>query len=143
MASGLPDYFRAVRPRYGAAKSVMGSKTLTAHSENTLVSISGKGMLYGGNMRFDGVLLDRWDVIHLYIDNVLFYQTNFYSLNLAKYTIPGTNAIFIQSYNEVEGLYSIGVSSGYTFESCFKFSITENRGNTPDVFYNIFYALIT
>ena len=142
MTSGLPDYFRSMRPRYGGAKGAMGNKTLTANAENTLVSISGKGMIYGGNMRFDGVLLDRWDVIHLYIDDVLFYQTNFYSLNLAKYTIPGTSAIFIQSYDDVNGLFSIGVSGGYTFESSFKFSITENRGNTPQVFYNIFYALI-
>ena len=143
MVSGLPDYFTSVRPRYGSAQKCWGSKILTPNVENTFCDITGKGMIYGGNMSLDFTLTQKWSVINLYVDGAKFYAVNFDTLYKYRHIQENAYPIYLIKRDETNFIYSIGVSVGYTFESGFKFSYTEGHGAAEKVYYNLFYALIT
>lgn len=142
MASGLPDYYRIVRQNFGGARRAFGGPTLEKDKENILVEIEGKGVLYGGNLRVEGNLLYKWYVPRIYIDDVPFFQINFDILYDYSFDNSDANPFFIEKYDEQNGIYSVGISRGYTFESKVKLSIIENQSETPIVYFNLLYALI-
>lgn len=154
MASGRPDYFRGVdityqtlaqitnRPKYGGALSAGGAEVMPANEELSLALITGKGMIYGGYIWVDYSASQAEGLVSLYVEGTLILAIDL--LDLKKFCIDRAWAgpFYIMNYDDVDFIYSLGVSYGLTFESSFEFRYTERDGGTPIVYFDIVYALI-
>jgi len=154
MAAGLPDYIRGmdvilqalaeliVRPKYGTALLESGTLGVTANIDNTLAEITGKGMIYGGAVWLDNTLSQANGEVRLWVDDVNLTPLSF--LRLIDYGMvkPRSWPVTINVYNNVDFIYSVGLSYGITFESKLKISYDENNGRTPTVHYRLVYTLI-
>jgi len=154
MAAGLPDYLRGmdvtlqalaeliVRPKYGTALLEAGTLGVTANIDNPLVEIPGKGMIYGGAVWLDDTNSQANGEVRLWVDDVNLSPLSF--LRLIDYGMakPRTWPVTINVYNNVDFIYSAGISYGITFEDKLKISYDENNGRTPTVHYRLVYTLI-
>ncbi len=142
MASGLPDYFRLVRPRYGAATLGEGSEIVTASDITLILTITGKGVIYGGVLSVEGARSQDLDVPLMIVDEFLITNTNFFSLNKYGLNTDKIMPFYITKFDDVTFDYSVGISSGYTFEKSIQIGYTENETGTPTVVAKVIYALL-
>ena len=154
MATGLPDYIRGmdvilqalaeliVRPKYGTALLESGTLGVTANIDNTLAEVAGKGMIYGGAVWLDDTNSQANGEVRLWADDVNLSPLSFLRLIDYGMTKPRTWPVTINVYNNVDFIYSAGISYGITFESKLKISYDENNGRTPTVHYRLVYTLI-
>jgi len=154
MASGLPDYYRGVdvayqalaqmivRPKYGGALLAWGSKYCTANTQNTLVGIAGKGMVYGGAVWLDYTSTQSNSQVWLGIDG--YTLTNLSFERLVQYGIdkPRSWPVSVNKKDSVNWVYSVGISYGITFETQVVLAYLEEHGTRPTVHYRLVYSLI-
>ena len=154
MATGLPDYYKGMdvtyqtlselinRPKYGAAQSVNASVVATANDKKTIVTVSGKGMIYGGTL---GIIATNFiwnDAPILSIDGVEIAGANFYTINDFRMYHENSFPFYMLRYEDVLYRYAVGVSSGMTFETGFAVVYEETAGRTPYLACLVIYALI-
>ena len=154
MASGLPDYYRGVdiayqalaqvtnRPKYGGAQSADGYLAVAASQENTLFTISGKGMTYGGYVKVEYASSQKDSGFLIYLDGGLFGTAGFEALNKFGLTLENSHPLYLRKYDDVNFIYCMALSRGITFESSFSLAYLEQHGTTPTVWYHVIYALI-
>jgi len=154
MAHGLPDYYRGVdiayqalsemivRPKYGGAIGSSGSGLVAANSLTTLLSISGKGMIYGGYVWLQHTSTQKNSYVQLEIDGQVVAGDSFLTLNGIGADKPRACPIPILKYDDTGFTYCVGFAYGVTFESTLKVQYDENHGDTFSVDYNLVYALI-
>lgn len=154
MASGRADYhvgvdvaYQAltemiVRPKYGGGLIASGSKEVTASIQNTLVSIAGTGMTYGGSVWLDYTLTQANSRVLLGCEGVAITDLSFKRLNDYRITKPASSVVFLNRYDPISFIYSVGISYGVTFESSLILNYLEEHGTTPTVHYRLIYALI-
>lgn len=154
MASGLPDYYRGVdiayqalaqmivRPKYGGAVWTIGVETVDANAVKSLVSVSGKGMIYGGFLYLDHTATQKTGIAMLKIDgdDVAGLALDY----MDKYSIDKSWAhpFYLLGYDDINFIYSVALSYGLTFEESFEILYEEQDGGTPQVWANATYALI-
>lgn len=142
MASGLPDYQRPIRPKFGGGIASAGELLMSAGEINELVSISGKGMIYGGCVYFDYTSTQKASIVKLEVDGEIILGSSFQTLVKYGVTKPRNFPGCLLVYNDVEFVYAVGFSYGLTFETSLKLYYHEIEGTTPTVSYRIIYALI-
>lgn len=142
MVSGMVDYQRTVRPKYGGGLLAWGSKTLTANIQNTLCGINGKGMIYGGVVWLDYTITQANSEVWLGIDG--YTLTNLSFIRLSQYGIQQPRAwpVSLLKYDAVNFIYSVGISYGITFEKQVVLAYFEKHGAMPTVHYRLVYTLI-
>lgn len=143
MASGLPDYFRSIRPKYGTAKMIGGNPKVTADRVTMLKHISGKGMICGGSVFVDSGLTQKSSVLFLIIDVQSLIAYNFLGLYTFKINQPTSSRVYLLSYDDAASRYAVGISPNITFEKSFELWYHEKHDTTPVVNYIIDYTLIT
>lgn len=142
MTSGLPDYHRTVRPKYGAANNSHLNKVVTANTRTTILSVSGKGIIYGGCMYLDYTSGQRDSIPVLKVDGLDLSVISIYDLYWYSMTKPHTGSFYLLGYDDDLFVYSLGISPGVTFESSFELIYDEKHGTTPTVRCSVDYALI-
>jgi len=154
MASGLPDYYRGVdiayqalsqmivRPKYGAALLAAGAETVDAGGVTTLVSIEGKGMIYGGILFLGYTSTQRFSAPRFYIDGHGLSGLTFWELLGLGVTKPNVYPVTLLGYDEAGYVYSVGFAHGITFEESALVSYYEFHGTTPVVYCELVYALV-
>lgn len=154
MAKGAPDYYNVIdiklqtiaeltnRPKYGGAQRSAAEKVVSASAETDLVSVSGKGMIYGAIISLDHSSTQKLGTPRLYIDGNKMSDWNFFTLNSFNVVAPYGSAFFLVAYDDVNFIYVALTGYGYTFETSFKLSYFENNGGTPSVRGRAIYALV-
>jgi len=154
MVSGLPDYYRGmdvafqalaqmtVRPNFGGALLETGQTEVIANDEKSLFAIDGKGMIYGGVVWLDAANSQANAQVRLKTDDVTLSDISF--LRMIDYGIrnPRSWPVTINTYNNSDYIYSVGISYGVTFESKVEIVYFEDNGRTPNVHYRLVYTLI-
>jgi len=144
VARGYPDYFgQSIFPKYGGAKEVSGSKTVTANTENTIVEVSGKGVLYSGGLYAQGSDKCKDDRVRIYIDNVSIVTISFTALLTRGLVIVPNDIVTLTYYSDIEFKYHVSFLREVTFDEGFKITYEEKSGRTPTVSCGVRYALIT
>lgn len=143
MASGMPDYQRIIRPMFGGAEQKAGSKPAVGSAEIDLVTLAGKGMIYGGIVWVDDGLAQEESVIHAVFDDLPALSLSFKRMHDYGITDPGKSIISLNKYDAVGFIYSAGVSYGLTFEKSFRLLYSEGHGFAPTVYYNLVYTLFS
>lgn len=142
MVSGLPDYVSVVRPRYGGALGVTDSLAVTASILNTLVTIPGKGMVYGGFINLDYTSSQQMSELVLTIDEKTVIAMSFAKLNAWNLDVPRCFPIVLLKFDNTEYIYAAGIAYGLTFETEIKLQYRENHDTTPTIGYTFMYALL-
>lgn len=154
MASGLPDYYRGVdiayqalsqmivRPKYGGANVAFGEVEVSASGETAIVSISGKGMVYGGVLALDHTSSQAAGTPRLYVDGELIADSAFVFLNKFGLIVENSYAIYLARFDDVNFIYSGVFSRGITFETTLEVRYREVDGGIPVVAVLLVFALI-
>lgn len=130
------------RPKYGGAVGSTGSLVVTASSENELVSVDGKGMIYGGTVWLDYTSTQNNSMPLLEIDGSDIVEMSFGGGALYSIDKPRCYPIVLLKCDNTNFVYAAGISYGLTFETGVKLKYKEEHGTTPDVGFTLVYALI-
>jgi hypothetical protein len=154
MSHGLPDWYRGVdiayqalsemivRPKYGGCQIASGNTVVTASDETDLVTVSGKGMIYGGMIYLDAAATQKNSVPRLHIDGAAIFGLSFLTQNDWGFDTQYLRPAFLQLYDNAAFKYATSFGYGITFETSVKLSFIESHGATPTVFYFLHYAVI-
>ena len=142
MATGTPDYFRTVRETYGAAKNESGDEAAIANSTKTLVNISGKGIIYGGQVGIYSDGLQLTDVCEIWIDGQKITYLTMNQLRYYNVTKENQQAAYLIVFDNQYKVYAVGISKGITYEETFVVKYTEASGRTPNLKWSVIYALL-
>lgn len=142
MAHGLPDYYRGMRPRYGAAKCLTSYLDIRAGELETLVNVSGRGVIYGGYVLLDYDATQNQSFATLVIDGQPSVSNSFEALNKYSLNQHRSSIVNLLVYDDIDFVYSVGLAYDITFESSILLQYKENHGKTPRVYYSLIYALI-
>lgn len=130
------------RPKYGAAELLSSLDEVTTDGLTPIVSVSGTGMLYGGFMHFSAAELTNTASVDVIIDNATIFTLTFSSLFLFGPVFPQSYIGYLQIYNIVDHIFSIGFSYGVTFESSIEFLVRRRVGVRLVVNTRIYFATI-
>lgn len=142
MASGLPDYKSVVRPTFGGAVGSTASKSAVANALTTLVSVTGKGMVYGSFVNLFPAATQANSEVVLEIDETTIIGMSFNKLNSYGLTVARCFPIVLMLFDNTEFDYVAGIAYGLTFETGIKLQYQENHGRTVSVGYTFIYALM-
>lgn len=142
MASGLPDFYRGMRPQYGGTIYKEGSEAVLPDAATGLALASGKGMLYGGVVWLDAAETQADSEIRLIIDDE--YISNLSFIRMLDYgmTKPGSWLLYLNKFDAINNIYSVGMGFGVTFEDWMLLTYRENYGRTPTVHWRFCYAML-
>lgn len=154
MASGLPDYYRGVdvayqalsqmivRPKYGGGQTTSAAVVVTANDDTVLITVSGKGMLYGGVLLFDYTSTQKNSIPVLAVDDKKIGAIKYDTLNKYSISKGGFYPVVLTIFDDVNFIYGVSFSYGLTFETELGVSFIEAHGTTPSVYCSVVYALI-
>lgn len=142
MASGMADFERMIRPKYGKPQHMPFIGTVYKGQYNDLFTITGKGVIYGGFIYVYGESSQKDSIVHPYIDedqysNITFEE--FLALNLCTvYSAP----LYLTEFDDVNSKYTLCFSPGITFEKKIQLKYLEDTGDDAVCAIHLFYALI-
>jgi len=143
MASGLPDYYRSVRPIYGALKTAEVFGVVLPSVVSSLIAKTGKGIILGGFVALDYTSSQKNSGIILAVDGAVIAGYSFAFLYAHKINRSGPTLMYQLGYNDGLYKYSSGISENITFDSSFEVGYYEQHATTPSVYCSMNYALIT
>ncbi len=142
MSSGLPDYFRLVRPVHGGAAQEVEQKTAVASGITYLSAAKGKGIIYGGTLICQGVATQKTSIPRMFIDDGSLSAATFFALNYWSMNSEKASLFYALGYDDTNFVYSVGIMPGITFDKELKIAFSEVEGNTPMVTSYLMYALM-
>lgn len=142
MASGTPDFFQTVRQNFGAAKYEVDLKVAVANDEISLFTVNGKGVIYGGLVHVDYASTQKTALLLLYVDGDLIGFMSFAELVKLNAVASNQYPFYIIQYDDVNFIYCVAFSDGTTFDSSVEMRYRERDGGTPNVIFEMNYALL-
>lgn len=142
MASGMADWERVIRPKYGGAVQIAGQLEVDAGVSTRLAEIKGKGVLYGGTVWLDSVLTQANSSIAMKLDGLVIESMTLFQMNEFGSINPRSSVFTLNVYNGDEYIYSVGLSYGITFETYLDLYYHEWYRREPTVHYHLVYALL-
>lgn len=154
MAMGLPDYYRGVdvayqslgqlinRQKFGGAERVLATANVGASTQTTLITVTGKGVLYGGHLAIEGTASQKEDVPFIRLDSSGNFGSALEYLRDYQLDVERSQMLFLRRYDDADFRYSVAFGYGYTFEESISVRYLEFAGNTPLVKTVLHYALI-
>jgi len=153
MPTGAPDYVKridvniqtlgevTIRPRYGDFKTDFETTFPLPGIWNTLVNISGKGILYGGNVKLFGIGASMDDRVRLTVDGETSDEATPESLREYQITRPYLECFYLVQYDERQPQYVLGLCHDISFENSL---VLEVRPLTTEVTcdYELYYGLL-
>jgi len=143
MPRGYPDYFgQSIFPKYGGARRKSFYSVIVANTENDIVVVSGKGVIFGGWLYSNYGSKQEDDIIRIYVDEIeSVYHT---WLGLGRQNIANGNPtpVSISRYEPFEEKYCLIIGEGVTFDTQFKITYEETGGYTPTIQCELYYSLI-
>ncbi|MBA7486832.1 hypothetical protein ES707_22393 [subsurface metagenome] len=142
MTVGMEDYLSINRPKYGAADSKIGVVEVNAGEETEIISVVGRGVIYGGvlHLTYDSEQDNSMPVLE--VDGKNIATLNFFTLNIYHLIVPGSYPFYLLYYDWITPRYAIGISGGITFEKGFRVLYREDYTKTPYVTCRAIYALL-
>ena len=156
MVSGLPDWrlalnitgqesgYLTTRPSYGGAEASFNQLVISPTLGNKLiVSISGRGVIYGGYCFSSCPSNHTTDYLYADIDgfNVLSDRAN--AMNGMKVNNNNMGFFWLEQYDPVLFAYTWGIGKNITFETQFDLYHANRHGDDATLNYHILYALVS
>ena len=154
MSSGAEDWTKLVniftqtlseitiRNKYGTPTFSAAIVPVPSDEDTIILTILGKGMIYGGFVSSAGAATQRNDKVYIKLDGAVTWPLTFFNLNNFGLTDPTSMFPYLLKYDDINFLYTVGLNYGTTFETSLVIHYTETHGNTPTIYPWINYALI-
>jgi len=153
MPTGAPDYVKridvniqtlgevTIRPRYGDFKTTFGTIFPTAAQWNTLVDVSGKGILYGGRIIITGTGATEDDRVRITIDGETSDEATPEALMEYQITRPYLGCFYLLQFDSNQHQFGIGLCHDVSFESSLLLEVRPLTANTT-CHYEGYYGLL-
>ncbi len=142
MASGTPDYYRTVRQTLGGAQSTSVAKVVTASVVTSLLTVTGKGIIYGGTIHVEEETTQKNSILRLIIDGTPLATSSFSSAKEEGRDGEIDMPFSIRIFDEVNFVFCMRIAKGFTFEESFEVDYFEKYAKTPTVNCRTIYALV-
>jgi len=130
-----------VRNKYGAFQTSEGPYgPILTPAEITIINISGKGIIYGGFFQVSGGNPPD-DNIRVELDGVSSIFTGIDTFKDRNLVEPLITPLYLTLYDQVNNYYTLGFSSGITFEQSVKVIYDCNTGGAF-LYWLFYYATI-
>ena len=133
------------RPKYGAADGEYSNTLITAHSpaeEEELISVAGKGVLYGGTLSVVHTSTQANSAPLLRADGAKVCNAGWKVMHDHRIVDPRMCAVYLKEYDPIGFRYVAAFREDTTFENTLSVHYMDNHNSTPRVFCGIYYALI-
>ncbi len=130
------------RPKYGGAQRAASTADAWANDTRSYITVSGKGMLYGGSLFLEHTASQKTGKPILMVDGVSLAQWSFedsLSLGMVK---PWIKAMFLTKYDDVNFVYCVAFMYGITFETSLQILYEESEGETPNITAEFIFAVV-
>lgn len=135
--------FLTVRPAYGAAEVEAGSQAISYSTTYTVVSISGRGVIYFGWIFTPGATAANQETMEVWVDGVKVLSSDMLTIYQNEMFTPGSGLLYVVGWDREHTRYRVCFTPGLTFEATFELKIKGSYlGITPDYSWNVIYALI-
>lgn len=144
MARGYPDFFGiSIIPKYGTTYRATGVAVVTASDRTDIITVTGKGILFGGTIdAYNGGNQQNSD-IYLYIDGNLVLNYSWVGLKTYNYSMVAIKGYELTMFDNNGGYYGAYLNFDMPFEKSFTLTYNELAGNTPTVSAKLTYANVT
>lgn len=141
MAKGHPDWFgQPVFPRYGGALLADDKVDGEAGVVTPLVTVGGKGVIYGGHVYVVCPTAHTTDKPLLYLDDTLMTDKSFYTLSLRNIAQSTIYPLYLSLYDTTNHCYGVGISPLMSFESKIELKYDNKGADLVLVYYSLIYA---
>jgi len=153
MPTGAPDYVKridvniqtlgevTIRPRYGDFKTAFATTFPAGGQWNTLVDISGKGVLYGGRIMLYGTGATEDDRVRITIDGETSDEISPEHLMEYQITRPHLGCFYLLQFDSNQPQFGIGLCHDVSFESDLLLEVWPITANTT-CHYEVYYGLL-
>ena len=156
MTHGRPDFTSSInitgqdlaevieRPKYGESEFASYSGIIAEDDDAILFSVTGTGMVYGGQIYHLGAFDTSYAYIVPEIDGVVMTAASLAGLLDWQTEDKNMYICFDQYYSEENGKYINGITRGITFETSFLIGVLNVAGSgaSDDIEAELWYALI-
>lgn len=140
---GYPDDFGVQQfPSFGAFTTASGSTAALANAWKDIVTITGKGQLYGGELFIAAPGLNVSSRIRLVIDGTTAFYTTLSGLlaesSLGIFAVP----MLMVKYDSLNSAFVVALAPGITFTTSYVVQFYEVGALLPNIGYNLWYTSI-
>jgi len=140
MASGQKDYTHQFVTEPLVTRHKYGSNTVDPYMLNEIFNIGGPGRILGGFLWLDSSVTQKASEIKILVDGEFISELSMENLNKWNLTKDKQYPNYMITYDEVNFLYTVGISSNIEFYELFTLNYRENEGNSPIVRAHIYYT---
>jgi len=154
MASGFQDWDVPVninaqtlaeiinRPKYGTAQVLHYDGIVAPSTLQSLGTISGQGMVYGGNCYWESTGDAKDASISLLIDDVVFIGFSPNTLTNQGVSAENSYYFYVGKYDTYNNQYLVSFSRGITFETSFEAKIATDTAQNHTIIFDLIYGLV-
>jgi len=153
MPTGAPDYVKRIdvsiqtlgeitsRPRYGDFKTAFATTFPTGGQWNTLVNVSGKGILYGGRILLYASAASEDDRVRITIDGETSDEISPEHLMEYQITRPYLGCFYLVQFDENQPQYVIGLCPDISYENNLLLEVWPISSGVT-CHYEVYYGLL-
>lgn len=130
------------RPKYGGGLVASWTANVAASTNQTLFTVNGTGMLYGGFVNSVAASTHKVDEVYVYVDGNLLFYSSFQNLLNMGLCSPVVLPVYLKTFNDVAFVYTVGFMYGVTFESSIQVKYYNKTGSSTYVTGKMIYATI-
>jgi len=130
-----------IRNKYGALQTYWYHGFLLSTGEHTLLSISGKGIIFGGSAFTSGEKACEDDSVLLEVDGNETIYTSYSTLLARNFTKPNQSFYYLTEFNLVNNTFTMQILGRITFENSLKLKYYNNYAG-PYLSLPLYYATI-
>ena len=142
MAEDYPDYSPPYLVRHGKFKRAAWSGPANAGGTRTLLTITGKGVIYGGNFIVEGIASCKTDIPYLVLDIIETSKTTFENRDKYNLTQLYSDVLNLIKYDDTNFVYVLQFCNGITFEKEVAIKYEEMLGRIPTLSAVLYYTLL-
>ena len=142
MGVGLPDFWISWSERSKGARHIGVSVDVNAGKRNRIFLVRGKGLILGGAIIAYQDVSQKEDAVGVIVDDRDFTAYEIEFLNMFGFTKNEHTSVFVQKYDDTNGVYAIGITRGLSFEKSFGVIYTEKNGVERTIIILLDYVLI-
>lgn len=144
MSRGHPDWFAIPTfKRYGTGQVETYSGIISGPAQETIITIAGKGILYGGHVNVDSTADSENHLTTFYADDQAMMGITWKSMRTFDYDIPAGPNFCLTCFNEEDWKYAMVFGGGLSFETKLEMKYFVTNALSPAVYAAVFFALIT
>jgi len=141
MARGYPDFFgQSVFLQYGPAKLALADTVAIANDSKTVLTVTGKGVMYLGFLDVEGLGLVNDDLLQFYFDGNLFVNNTLANFADQWWRGEAPANVRCEVARPLSFYYALKLCGPLTYGTSIQIRYIETSGRTPDLFGRFWYA---